>query len=107
MKQTFHVSNDDTGRKIGKFLRAQIPEISFGKWAELFRKKEIRIDGQRAKKGEVLVAGQIITLFLEKEPQPKLKKQERRVEFWTALKKSSFYRDNFQIIFEGDFLVDK
>jgi len=66
----------DAGKRLDKFLGEHIPNLGRHKAAELCAQGQVRIEGRRAKKSELLRAGEAITVELDEpealEPEPTL-----------------------------------
>ncbi|HET7542510.1 MAG TPA: pseudouridine synthase [Polyangiaceae bacterium] len=66
----------DGGKRLDKFLAQQLPELGRHKAAELCARGQVRIAGRRARKSELLRAGDEISVELEEpealQPEPEL-----------------------------------
>ncbi len=57
-----HVSADDDGQRLDRWLKKHVPELPFGLAQKLIRKGQIRADGKRVKGDAKLKAGQEIRI---------------------------------------------
>ena len=60
--QHLKVDADDEEVRLDRWLRRTIPGITYSRLVKWIRTGQIRIDGQRAKPGQKLLAGQIVRL---------------------------------------------
>jgi len=56
------ISADDGAVRLDRWLRRQLPDVSYGQLAKWLRTGQIRVDGRRAKPGQRLVEGQTVRL---------------------------------------------
>src|SRR5688572_11381599 len=75
---SFAIEPDEGGR-IDRLLAARFPGVGRRRWAALFASGDVEVDGARARKGDRVAAGSIITIRsraalhpLTPEPQPEL-----------------------------------
>ncbi len=104
MIKEFKITKNDEGQRIDRFLKKEFKDFPLSLIYKLFRKKEVKINNKPAKKEQILKIGDNIKVFLGKlavnEQKPDLKKPDFKAIFG-----SNFYKKNFKIIFEDDFLL--
>jgi RluA family pseudouridine synthase len=66
--QQIKIPENQTGKTIERFLARSFP---IGYVRKLFRKRGLRLNGQRARPRDILHAGDLIDLFLPFEPEPR------------------------------------
>lgn len=58
----FKVTADDNGQRLDRWIKARVPELSYGLAQKLMRKGQIRVDSKRAKPDMRLEEGQDIRI---------------------------------------------
>src|SRR5262245_62208435 len=60
--QTVHVSADEAGMRVDRFLEARFPALSFSHIQRVIRKGELRVDGKRVDGKDRLKEGQTVRI---------------------------------------------
>ena len=78
------VSEDEDGTRIDRFLRRSVNRLRQGPVEKMLRSGLIRLDGNRAKPADRLVAGQVLRLppHLREGPPPQEKPHVRPADNW-------------------------
>ncbi|MCL2012550.1 MAG: RluA family pseudouridine synthase [Cystobacterineae bacterium] len=58
----FSISEDDVGVRVDKFLRRQFPDVPKSHLFKLIRTKNVRLNNKRAKPGQLLVEGNVLSI---------------------------------------------
>jgi RluA family pseudouridine synthase len=101
MKNVYHITPDDDGIKLRKWIRKTFPSIPLSALHKFLRTKKIRRNGERAKGEETLTSGDIIRIFFypEQEELQKDKNQEKKkIPF-------SLFQKYFFVLFEDEDLL--
>jgi 23S rRNA pseudouridine955/2504/2580 synthase len=93
--KTTHVSADEAGMRVDRFLEARFPGLSFSHIQRIIRKGELRVDGRRAQAKQRLAAGQAVRIPpLRLEPQaPRAGAGEAEAKTRDFLKSITLYED--------------
>jgi len=63
----YHITKDDGGQRLNKFLEKAVPQLSAGMMYKYLRLKRIKINGKRTEAAYRLVEGDILQLYLNDE----------------------------------------
>ena len=64
----FLIGPNDMGQRLDRFIAKAMPSLPFSLIQKATRTKKIKIDGKRAKTGEILQAGQVVSVYLSTSP---------------------------------------
>ena len=62
--RTFLIGPNDAGQRLDRFIGKSMPDLPFSLVQKGIREKNIKLDGKRAKAGEILAVGQSVSVFL-------------------------------------------
>ena len=62
-KERATVSVNESGKKIDKFVRQHIKDISFNTVSTMLRKGQIKVNGKRQKNSYVVKAGDLVEIY--------------------------------------------
>lgn len=62
--RTFTVSNEDQGKRVDRYIQKKVPELSFPLLSKLFRKRDVKVNGQRVKENYIVAAGDRVDLYM-------------------------------------------
>jgi 23S rRNA pseudouridine955/2504/2580 synthase len=80
----YRISEDAAGQRLDKYVRRLVPGLPLSAIYKLIRTKKIRVNGARAEEGQLLVAGDVVTVrdqALQERPgagEPRAKRPVRR-----------------------------
>ncbi len=74
----FKVTADDNGQRLDRWIKAKVPELSYGLAQKLMRKGQIRVDSKRAKPDMRLEEGQDIRIPMPDAKEMAAKKSQER-----------------------------
>lgn len=74
----FKVTEDNDGQRLDRWIKANVPELSYGLAQKLMRKGQIRVDSKRAKPDMRLAAGQDIRIPMPDAKEIAAKNQQEK-----------------------------
>ena len=60
----YHITSNDSGQRLNKFLGKTVPLLSGGQMHKYLRLKRIKINGKRTEASYKLIAGDVVQLYL-------------------------------------------
>lgn len=96
MKNELTISKNDEWRKLEKVVKKYFQDLSLWKINKLFREWEIKINKKKAKKDDIIMSWDILTVYTKEET--KISTWEKK---WTYVSER-FFTENFHIIYEDD-----
>lgn len=62
--RTFTVSEEDSGKRVDRYIQKKMPELPFSLLSKTFRKRDVKVNGSRVKENYPLTAGDRVDLYI-------------------------------------------
>jgi len=62
--RTFTVSEEDSGKRVDRYIQKKIPGLPFSLLSKTFRKRDVKVNGFRVKEDHTLTAGDRVELYI-------------------------------------------
>jgi 23S rRNA pseudouridine955/2504/2580 synthase len=106
MTKQIHITGNDDGQRLDKFLRKQFPQFPLSVIYKFLRQKKVRLyrndKKSHGKRDDILKKGDGLKLYFD--PDAFGEKPEKRVPNFEFLINSGFFKENFTIHFEDEYL---